>query len=300
MSHPRVSPTAAPTARSETHRIWPMEIPKAGPELNQFELTHHCVAEAGEVVETVSSYQVCLTLSGPVSVAWKAGARCDRHLLLPGDLCTVSNGDFRWLSWDAPIEFLRLNIAAGVMEELSEERGNGEAVELIAHRGLRDPTIVQFVQMLRTDATAIKPCRSGPVFGDQLGRALAVLLFERYCVFKPKERPEPTRLPGAVLKRVLNYIEDRIAAPIAIKDLANHVQISHFYFSRLFRNTVGKSPGQYILDRRMDRARCLLEEADADLTAVARLTGFSSESAFASAFRFRNGITPSRYRRMSR
>jgi len=294
-----MSPTA-PTARSETHRIWPMEIPKAGPELNQFELTHHCVAEAGEVIETVSSYQVCLTLSGPVSVAWKAGARCDRHLLLPGDLCTESNGDFRWLSWDAPIEFLRLNIAPSVMEELSEERGNGEAVELIAHRGLRDPTIVQLVEMLRTDVTAIRLGPSGQLLGEQLGRALAVYLFERYCVFQPNERPAPARLPGAVLKRVLDYIEDRIAAPIAIKDLAGHVQISHFYFSRLFRNTVGKSPGQYILDRRMERAKRLLKEADADLTAIARLTGFSSQSAFASAFALRNGITPSRYRRMLR
>ena len=99
-----------------------MEVEKSESSVSRFELTHHRVAQAGEVRETVSGYRACLTLNGPVSVAWKNGGREDRRELLAGDLCTESPGGFRWIRWDAPLEFLRLEISLRMMAELTGEK----------------------------------------------------------------------------------------------------------------------------------------------------------------------------------
>jgi AraC family transcriptional regulator len=139
--------------------------------------------------------------------------------------------------------------------------------------------------------------RYGPAFGEQLGLALAVYLFERCCVTQPKKSGNTSRLPGKTLQKLLSYIDERIGFPITVEELARHIGISRFYFARLFRNTTGR-PGQYILDRRMEHARRLVEKRVLSLREVALATGFVRQSHFASVFRFRNGFTPSQYRLM--
>ena len=263
-----------------------------------FELEHHRLPRAGELIETAPGYRVCLILNGPVSVTWKTGGRSDCHRLGQHDLSMASYGDFRTLSWDAPFELMHLDISPKVMAELSEERGDAKPVELISHRGIRDSNIAHIMQMLRKESEA-SHCY-GSIFGEQLCFALAGYLFERYCVAQPKKTASASRLPGRVLNSVLGHVEERISESITLEDLANHVKMSRFYFARLFRNSLGQSPGQYILDRRMDRAKSLLTSAHVNVKDVARLCGFPSQSHFATAFRLRNGVTPTQYRGMAR
>ncbi len=261
--------------------------------VSRFELTHHRVDQPGELRETVSGYRACLTLNGPVTVAWKSAGREDRRELLAGDLCTESPGRFRWVRWDAPLDFLRLEISPRMMAEAIGENAARKGAAIISHRGVRDANLSTLMQMLYA---AAKPIAGHRLFCEQLGRTLATYLYERYRAGQASGRAA-TCLPGKLLQKVLAYIDERIAEPIGVKELAAHAGMSHFYFSRLFRNTVGRSPAQYVLDRRMDRAKELLGDATLSLADVARRTGFASVSSFASAFQARNGNTPSRYRR---
>ena len=249
-------------------------------------------------METIPGYRVCLILSGPVSVTWKTGGRSDCHRLGQHDLCMASYGDFRTLAWDATFDLMHLDISPKVMAELSEERGDAKPVELISHRGVRDSNITHIMQMLRKDSEA-SHCYDS-IFAEQLCFALAVYLFERYCVAQSKKTANASRLPGRVLESVLGCIEERLSESITLEDLANHVKMSRFYFARLFRNSLGQSPGQYILDRRMDPAKSLLTTPHLNVKDIARLCGFPSQSHFATAFRLRNGVTPSRYRSIVR
>ena len=273
-----------------------MEVEKDGPSVSRFELTYHRVAQPGELRETVSRYRACLMLNGPVSLAWKSGGREDRRELLAGDLCTESPGCFRSISWNAPLEFLRLEISPSMMAELIGENASNKDVTLIAHRGLRDANFSTLMQMLYAAAKPVETSGGDRLFCEQLGRTLAAYLYEHYCG-RPANGRAATCLPGKILKTVLAYIDERITESIGVEDLARHAGISHFYFSRLFRNTVGRSPAQYILDRRMERAKELLGNMNLSFAEVARRTGFPNERSFASAFRTRNGNTPSRYRR---
>ena len=288
----------SPHTGSEVIRVWPVEVDKSKPSISQFELTHHRVAQAGEARETISGYRVCLTLSGPVSVAWKSGGHEDRRELLAGDLCTESPGGFRWVRWDAPLDFLRLEISTSMMAELTGEKVVRKTATMIAHRGLRDANLLILMHMLRAAAMRVRARGGGRLFCEQLGRTMAAYLYERYCSGTANGRVAATCLPGRLLKDVLAHIDERIAEPVSVKDLAGRAGMSQYYFSRLFRNTVGRSPAQFVLDRRIDQAKLLMQDASLSLVEVARQTGFSSKSSFDSAFHARNGKTPSRYRRV--
>src|SRR5262245_55860742 len=97
------------------------------------------------------------------------------------------------------------------------------------------------------------------------------------------------------LRLSLEQIEERLATKLTVHDLAASLGLSAGFFSRAFREAVGKAPHEYIIDRRVARARHLLQSNARDLAAVAHAVGFSSHAHMASVFRKRLGTTPSTF-----
>ena len=103
-------------------------------------------------------------------------------------------------------------------------------------------------------------------------------------------------LAGYQLKRVLEFIESRLGTEVALADLAQVTGGSVFHFSRAFRNTAGDTPYRYVLRRRIERAKQMLEVSDLGVAEVARSCGFSSRANFAKTFVRFVGTTPKRFR----
>lgn len=112
---------------------------------------------------------------------------------------------------------------------------------------------------------------------------------------RPGERKENGRLTPAQLRRTIETIEEGRTQTIA--SLAGEAGLGSHQFTRLFRQTTGQSPYQYIVKRRLDKARDLLEASRLPLAQIALEVGFASQSHFASAFRKHFRSTPSRFRR---
>lgn len=105
------------------------------------------------------------------------------------------------------------------------------------------------------------------------------------------------RLDRATLARVLDALHELPAEGLSVERLANVAGISAFHFSRLFRNTTGRSPYQYYDELRFQRARDLLITTRLDVADIGATLGFASPSQFARAFRRRAGCSPRAYRR---
>jgi AraC-like DNA-binding protein len=83
---------------------------------------------------------------------------------------------------------------------------------------------------------------------------------------------------------------------LSIDDLARTARMSRFHFSRVFRDEVGKSPYQLLVETRIERAQALLKSGQA-VTEAALSVGFMDLSRFSKAFRRQVGCSPSEYRK---
>jgi AraC family transcriptional regulator len=101
------------------------------------------------------------------------------------------------------------------------------------------------------------------------------------------------------LKRIDELIEARLDARLTVQELAGALELSTGFFCRAFRAAIGKAPHDYIIDRRVSRARALLRQAAPalDLSAIAQASGFASHAHMTATFRHRLGVTPSELRR---
>jgi AraC family transcriptional regulator len=111
--------------------------------------------------------------------------------------------------------------------------------------------------------------------------------------------PAGPSLPAGRLRRVEQYIDDKLQGPIPLAELSAVVHMSRFHFARLFARSTGMPPHRFIVQRRMDAARALLTTGSAPITAIARAVGFRTASHFSTTFRRLTGMTPSAYRRVN-
>src|SRR5262249_28321593 len=115
-------------------------------------------------------------------------------------------------------------------------------------------------------------------------------------------KPE-RRLTSRRLKRILDHFEARLAEDIRLADLATDSGLSESYLARTFRAATGTTLHAALVERRIARARSLIEagsrqSARASLAEVAAATGFSSHAHMTTAFRRVLGITPSEWMRL--
>jgi AraC family transcriptional regulator len=96
---------------------------------------------------------------------------------------------------------------------------------------------------------------------------------------------------------VTTYIEEHLAEPISLTELAQLVRLSAYHFCRSFKKSFGVPPHRYHNIRRIERAKCLLAEPGCSVTEIGLTVGFSETSSFTAAFRRMTGSTPTSYRR---
>lgn len=93
----------------------------------------------------------------------------------------------------------------------------------------------------------------------------------------------------------LDHIDANLGDPLTVTELARLTNLSPSAFSRLFRKVTGRSPYQFVKDKRLNLARKLLDEGRLGVTDVSRSVGYTSLSHFIKEFRSRFGATPGDY-----
>jgi AraC-like DNA-binding protein len=98
------------------------------------------------------------------------------------------------------------------------------------------------------------------------------------------------------LLRVRDLIDRAYAERLDIPALARSANVSESYFSRSFKAAFGETPHQYVMSRRMERAKALLRTNDLSVTEICLAVGFTSLGSFSSQFRRLVGTSPTAYR----
>ena len=103
-------------------------------------------------------------------------------------------------------------------------------------------------------------------------------------------------LPPRVLRRIREHIDAHIEQRISVETLAKLANLSVCYFVRAFKQSVGLTPHDYLIRRRVERTMELLSGTDLSLSEIALAAGFADQSHCARRFRQHVGMSPRDYR----
>ena len=102
------------------------------------------------------------------------------------------------------------------------------------------------------------------------------------------------------MQKAIRYMEDNIGERITLKDIAGYVNFSPVYFHNVFKDYMGRTPGAYLAEIRIKKAKEYLLTTDLSLEEIALRCGFKSHSYFAYCFKRSEGITPTAFKKKNR
>jgi AraC-like DNA-binding protein len=151
------------------------------------------------------------------------------------------------------------------------------------------PVVQKLLDAMAADLASGSP--AGSLVGDCLVTALCGSLSGSV-----RRNTKVGGLMNVARRRVLERIEQDLDQPLTLAELAAEAGLGVRQFCRAFRATTGASPHQYVLERRIERARTLIA-AGGVLAEVALQCGFADQSQLTRSFSRRVGLTPGAYRR---
>jgi AraC family transcriptional regulator len=159
-----------------------------------------------------------------------------------------------------------------------------------------DPLIVNIGSALLKEATAYDPVNR--IYGESLGTALRAHLARHYSErSRVSRRAEMSGLSRRQLDRVLDYVEAHLERPLGLDELARLAGRGRTQFITEFKRATGTTPHQYVVTRRIERAKLLLASEELPLHEVAARTGYAHQATFTRAFLVATRMTPGAYRR---
>ena len=102
------------------------------------------------------------------------------------------------------------------------------------------------------------------------------------------------------VERAKAYIHSHLSQPILVTEVAEHINLSSEYFTRLFKKETGQNIKDYILQAKIDAARELLVRSEIPVSMIALEMGYDNFSHFTQIFKKICGLTPSEYRKQYR
>src|SRR5260370_15946498 len=129
-----------------------------------------------------------------------------------------------------------------------------------------------------------------------IAHLLAIHIAEKYTNIASQRPDYRGGLPIARLRKIEDYVHAHLAESISIETLAELVELSPFHFSRMFKQTTGMTPLQFVTRERIVRAQQLVRETSRSLIEIALEVGYTSPSHFAQVFRRVVGVAPTEFR----
>ena len=235
-----------------------------------------------------------LVLRGNVEYQVRTKGRDLRFTSRPGTLFVLPRGTVDEINWRGPTQRIAVAVHPRLLSNALEETVDADDVELTEHWNLIDRHLSALLLEMTADLEDGSP--AGRLYGESLANSLAVYLLNRYAARRITPVAYKGGLPGHRLKRVLDFIADRLGEDISLSQLATIAGMSPHYFSQLFKQSTGRTPYHYVLLKRIERAKEELCNPKSSITDAALGAGFQNPSNFARVFRQLEGTTPSRFR----
>jgi AraC family transcriptional regulator len=207
----------------------------------------------------------------------------------PGDLAFRPSGVVTRAAWDGSAETINVALSPDVVTSVAAEMLDGRTVDVADSYFGADARVWHLAHALLHE---LETGSATALFVDAVRTALAAHVVTAFG----RVTPAPvTALSPAELQRTRDLVEAQLASPLSLADLADAVPLSPYHFSRAFKAATGITPHEFVVRRRIEAAKTLLQRGNLPVGEVARRTGFTDASHLARQFRRRVGTSPARY-----
>jgi AraC family transcriptional regulator len=232
-----------------------------------------------------SDHHVTVHAGPPVRISCSpTGLRCLRSR---GEINVLPAGSSEdWFEDDAS-DLVELRLPVSLVRLAAEEMGlDPDRADIAPRCHVRDVQIEHIAWALAAEHHAASP--SGLIYRESLGLALAVHLLAQH----PAKAQGRSGLSQRQLARVTEYIEAHLADDLSLLRLARVSGISASHLRALFKRSVGVPVHEYVIQRRVERARTLLSRGELPASEIALEAGFSHQSHMARCVRRVLGVSP--------
>ena len=236
-----------------------------------------------------------INLSAPSTIQERLAGR-QGHLGTGNVVILPAGAPTTWhLEREGEVRHLHLYLSPTLLQQIATSADiDPDTVEFVDTLGMFDPRIetiaLSLLSELRSEGLG------GRLYVESLANILGIHLLRQHSSVKQPSLPRSVGLDRATLRRVSTYIEEHLAEDLSLSALAAVAYLSPYHFARLFKASTGFAPHQYVIGRRIERAKLLLSTTNWSLTAIAHAVGFAHESHLALHFKRLTGLLPSSYR----
>jgi AraC family transcriptional regulator len=199
-------------------------------------------------------------------------------------------------NWNQRVEFTHFYLEPTFISHAAYESVNPDRVELKLTLQQPDLLIWQIGLTLK-NALETNPDRSC-FYAESMATALAAHLLQFYATRKQILRKNSDGLPKSKLDLATEYINTYLDRDISLTALAVELDLSQYYFCKLFKQSIGMTPHAYLIQQRLERAKQLLKYSKGTMLDIALQCGFANPSHFAKYFRQKFGVSPKEFRMM--
>jgi AraC family transcriptional regulator len=226
--------------------------------------------------------------------AVNADCRCDgyrhRRVQKHGDIDIVPAGlDGTWKD-DAECSILRLRLTPALIERAASAIGQTAAPSVRPRFQLRDSGIEAIGWAIKAELEADVP--SDPLYAESLGLALAVRLITVGAGSGRQNTPVKGTLSRAQRQALVAFVDANLDRDLSLDRLASVAGFSISHFKTLFGRSFGLPVHEYVVRRRVERARIILVTDDMPISQVATEVGFADQSHLTKQMRRVLGQTP--------
>lgn len=200
--------------------------------------------------------------------------------------------EVRWRGGSATC--VAVNLTSHTLRELFGEKAPHFDPEKGARYGLVDGHVLDLVHRLQNQMSQGEPL--GAAYVQGLTLTLASYVFAMPALHLPA-RLAGDGTPGLDVEAITTFVEENLGDDLGLVELARLAGYSPDHFARQFKRTFRVSPYQYILQRRIERAKSLLRDPRRAIADVALACGFSSQAHLSAIFKRTTGVSPGLYRK---
>jgi AraC family transcriptional regulator len=251
-----------------------------------------------DVVAPMADHVLMTFPSGSLRFERRTGKSLVVGTARPGVVTVIPAGSSSRWDIPEPLNVVHLYLPQTTLQRVALEAGMAAPGDLLERSAHPDPVTSR---LLLSAADVLEGSAAlDALFRQQITDLLTTRLLVAHAGSPVGVQMVIGGLSPMALRRAIERLRSDSDADVSLAALASEAGLSRFHFCRAFKESTGLSPHAWLRQYRLEQAMNMLRDTDESIVSVAAALGYSSQTAFAAAFRKLTGETPSDWRKRTR